>query len=699
MTSIDLTLPSSREEGGQQQDGTAENIRLSSTEAIDAYWARIVELSRFLPDYEILRPSSFYWEGARLAVIDSNDTPGPTKFSRTQSVGHPAAIYELLVGDLENASSRVIIAEDLNWPLCLALGAAFSLNPEFFIEHLHRQVPEYAGIKGLYMGEWPTWNVEKPYMSARWYRPATRKHDVLPSARSRRDVEQMVSSIKEMPRNQGDAGNTPWHVKVLRSAYNILRSEWDLSVSSNLTSTGLAAIEERVSIYRTSLEGCEIVVMLVDPLPTKSEAEWTAPYREEPEAPYAPPRTAEVRKSNSLMYNGLVPRYPPDIAYDQIIPRVMRSHYDVAPATIMSLDDFFQFNVLANLNFPLPFRSLPFWFMFRIIAIDTLGLLHLLENVLGATVSSMAEGSLDIDYLLRQRALVTQLQSQLPALNRSILASLTKLQGNVLSSPGVLMPDIAGSPDPTIDEVQERFANTIKRLEETTAVLTGNLQFVESHRGISEAENVTRLTELAFFFIPLSFAASAFSMQIKELSEPVGVWVAITFGFSLCGFSYLLRLVVRSSILRRHKNSLMRKVREHSDIPSSSSIPTTAFIAWLYAKIGPPFTFVMCLVSILAPILGVLWTRDMSNGLKAAVTAILIVFVILLSGMVLGVSAIRKFVFHGLDSSWYKGTKVDDEGAVPQKGEEQSSVAQGKRRQLMERVFAPYIAKPQREAP
>ena len=45
------------------------------------------------------------------------------------------------------------------------------------------------------------------------------------------------------------------------------------------------------------------------------------------------------------------------------------------------------------------------------------------------------------------------------------------------------------------------------------------MSLLESKRDIEEAEGVSRLTELAFFFIPTTFAASLFSMQVWELEE------------------------------------------------------------------------------------------------------------------------------------------------------------------------------------
>lgn len=147
MTSSILAVPSSSpEEEAQQQARKSEESKSQSpaAEEIERYRRRIEELSQFLPNYEILG-DNFYYEGARILRIDSHNGTIPSEYRREAVYEDPAAIYEFLVGDLEDVSARVIMVEDSSWALCLGLGAAFSLNPEFFIEHLHKQVPGPCG--------------------------------------------------------------------------------------------------------------------------------------------------------------------------------------------------------------------------------------------------------------------------------------------------------------------------------------------------------------------------------------------------------------------------------------------------------------------------------------------------------------------------------------------------------------------------
>jgi len=54
-----------------------------------------------------------------------------------------------------------------------------------------------------------------------------------------------------------------------------------------------------------------------------------------------------------------------------------------------------------------------------------------------------------------------------------------------------------------------------KRMEATFQALMSSITIVESSRAVKQAEMVTKLTQLAFFFIPLSLVAGAFGMNIN----------------------------------------------------------------------------------------------------------------------------------------------------------------------------------------
>ncbi|KAI0440246.1 hypothetical protein F4803DRAFT_528000 [Xylaria telfairii] len=64
-----------------------------------------------------------------------------------------------------------------------------------------------------------------------------------------------------------------------------------------------------------------------------------------------------------------------------------------------------------------------------------------------------------------------------------------------------------------------------KQLETAVPLVTAYLQLAESRRTYSEAKNVTRLTVLSLFFMPLSFVSSLFSMSENILPSGPQFWL------------------------------------------------------------------------------------------------------------------------------------------------------------------------------
>ncbi|KAL9024517.1 MAG: hypothetical protein Q9196_006459 [Gyalolechia fulgens] len=171
-----------------------------------------------------------------------------------------------------------------------------------------------------------------------------------------------------------------------------------------------------------------------------------------------------------------------------------------------------------------------------------------------------------------------------------------------------------------------QIAKAQERRRTTYQSLMTAMSLVESKRGISEAESVTKLTELAFFFIPLTFAASLFSMQVKELdadTTSVGVFFGVALTITVC--SYALRLAIRSSafvsFLRRWKD----EIRTSTDSSSGAPIATTMVFKWIWSRfswcIYPVFVTIPT-----AALLAGLWTGSLQKGIKAGVTIALAMF-------------------------------------------------------------------------
>ncbi|KAH6658960.1 hypothetical protein BKA67DRAFT_2412 [Truncatella angustata] len=64
------------------------------------------------------------------------------------------------------------------------------------------------------------------------------------------------------------------------------------------------------------------------------------------------------------------------------------------------------------------------------------------------------------------------------------------------------------------NHVRQTLDSTKNRLDNFSQTLMATMSIIESQRGIREAESVGKLTELAFFFIPITFIASLFGMNV-----------------------------------------------------------------------------------------------------------------------------------------------------------------------------------------
>ncbi len=104
------------------------------------------------------------------------------------------------------------------------------------------------------------------------------------------------------------------------------------------------------------------------------------------------------------------------------------------------------------------------------------------------------------------------------------------------------------------------------RIDRLTSVVTASISIDDSHRGLQDTRNVTRLTWLATCFIPLSLTASIFSMQSDIVNvRPILGWyflislllVLVTIGgaFILTGSVVTKQVIgIRESVETHHKN-------------------------------------------------------------------------------------------------------------------------------------------------
>jgi hypothetical protein len=101
----------------------------------------------------------------------------------------------------------------------------------------------------------------------------------------------------------------------------------------------------------------------------------------------------------------------------------------------------------------------------------------------------------------------------------SRLSSLSgEAQEKVLASTKMLLRDF--------EYLHERAKQLSTYCDRGMNIVMNNSMLLESKRAIQQAERVAKLTRLAFFFIPLSFTASFFGMNFRELGTGIlSIWV------------------------------------------------------------------------------------------------------------------------------------------------------------------------------
>lgn len=347
-------------------------------------------------------------------------------------------------------------------------------------------------------------------------------------------------------------------------------------------------------------------------MPEKFEATWQQP----DEAIRSFGLAGGVSISVQPLYAELAPRGTLDMAVRKFF-NPSQSHNPSAKTVLSamaSLDNYFRH---LDPNDPILLSAIPFNLIFCIVLGDTLGLLSIVNDALNDIIISAASPRPALQSILADRAFTAQLQTNLPG--QSLVKSLRKI---LQAIPQDFREEPTGVTKRSTRILKERVSETAGRVKEASIATMGALQFIESHRTIEEAESVSRLTEMAFFFIPLSFAASVFSMQVQELANPVPTWLFIIVAFVLSASSYITRLVVRSSWATRSRQSLFVKIRQHHRIPATESVPTSAFFTWFVHTNRLNLVLAFCVFGLFVPVLAVVWTRSMDSGLKAGLTVV-----------------------------------------------------------------------------
>ena len=229
-------------------------------------------------------------------------------------------------------------------------------------------------------------------------------------------------------------------------------------------------------------------------------------------------------------------------------------------------------------------------YLYAIIQNDTRNTLRHMDLALQKIGKDILDDTLIQQRLVHWRLLLGQFDTQLRQLEDSlrqfaefIYASRSPCKNNVEDSdPDRRTPSVEKLLEDSVSQMNSLRQQIIRSRKSMMA----NMSIVESKRGIAEAESVTKLTELAFFFIPLTFSASIFSMQVKELNASrTSIAAFFTLAIILTAASYAIRLVIRSDSFISRKRRLVTGIRDDAKLAFGSPIPTRFFVAWLWRRI------------------------------------------------------------------------------------------------------------------
>jgi hypothetical protein len=258
--------------------------------------------------------------------------------------------------------------------------------------------------------------------------------------------------------------------------------------------------------------------------------------------------------------------------------------------------------------------------LFRIVFLDTMTLSDIVDNRL-QEIRLASQGGSELEASIGAwRWMLMQAQLRLPIL-RTTITDLTR-KGPLRPQPSRQSPDFWL----LVARVRQRISAVIARADEIDAALRAELSILESRKQLNESSSISRLTELAFVFVPMSFIASAFSMQVQELQPPPHLTTFVLAAFIAVFFAYMVRLFFNSRIFGKGSRRIQRAARKHGQIQDGQAVPAGLYLTFFLSKV--PLYFFSIYGIILACSAPVVWLwvdrGDVDSGFKAVLTVVVI---------------------------------------------------------------------------
>ncbi|KJY01812.1 hypothetical protein TI39_contig278g00055 [Zymoseptoria brevis] len=561
--------------------------------------------------------------------------------------------------------TRFILVEDLSAEVINHVGSVLEVDPELFAEHLHRS--GYGNMD--YAEPLPNSWMPKSCVSLKWYRPV-RQHPKISSLIS---VPSTLLDPQEIERKSSDVKKVaPGSIVWSDSAYsrngrpdfggrrhqavvstNIFRRSWTLSTRSDVRRDMPAipdvadsldsdkeesevdwerdaiptAWEEKVSFFRCHHGTVPTIVLLLDPLPAITDSQSglhpisTSGHR-------GSSRQYECDEIQMTMAVPILPRLRLDFPMNKLnaTPKDIAS-LKRATHSLVSTTTAIRREVESTVPECYSFRADPILALLRVVRLDSKAFFNSLEWAL----DEISQDSLD-DYLMSRRvdgwrALMAEFEIEVPAIGRSLRDFIDFV---FLDDPGMALPKDVQL---ILNDVDADILRIKSRLDEAYTALRADMQFSESRRSIAEARSVTKLTELAFIFIPLSFTASLFSMSIHELQNGVPLWTFIVTSLGIALFAYAVRLVLTSKFIAESSRGALERFWALSGVQRGEKAPFLTIVLFTLREIwhrggrkvfGSISLFVLCAAFVIVPIALTWESTDLDVGFNAAISLFLV---------------------------------------------------------------------------
>ena len=368
------------------------------------------------------------------------------------------------------------------------------------------------------------------------------------------------------------------------------------------------------------------------------EERWQASVAEHPQESEA----TNSKDSDHCIFIGQLPRLPL-MDYQRMATlrpedeHLLDLHFS---KTVSTEDTFWQILRFSGSSGLFPAKRVgPMDALFMIILSDTLTILGSMDAALTAISLVMLDESILQSRVDNWRRIHNQFEGELRRIELSLhrFAGFGKESGKRKA----IYDKIWGNANwskATFAKCLSQISSVRQRTQRSQKALMTTMSLVESKRGIAEAESVTKLTELAFLFIPLTFSASVFSMQVKELNaSTVSVSDFFIVALSITALSYALRLFIRSPAVLRYWRLLGDDIRASTETPKGSPVKTSSFFIWLWNRTGRP-EYPVYVIALTIAVLAGMWSRPLQQNMRFGVVA---VFGVIGLALLLRVSLLR----------------------------------------------------------